>query len=94
LRDLLLHVRGMYFLEMQSGVKTEEYRDITDYWDIRLTRNDYKRVIILWGYPKLDDKAKRMVFKWKGVRRTTINHPHFGNTPKEVFAIDVSERLE
>jgi hypothetical protein len=27
---------------------------------------------------------------WKGYRLTTINHPHFGADPVEVFAIDVS----
>lgn len=41
------------------------------------------------AYPSSSDSEKRLVLPWRGMRETTITHPHFGPEPVEVYAINV-----
>ena len=90
--DLVLPVKGIYFDQIQSGEKSDEFRLCTPFWRKRLEGKTFDRVIVTKGYPKRDDEARRLVRKWAGYRVTTITHPHFGNEPVEVFAIKVDEQ--
>lgn len=91
--DLIIPVNGVYFDQIASGEKREEYRLCTDFWKGRIEGRQYARVIMTRGYPKgggVEGKT-RLTRQWKGAVRKQITHPHFGAEPVEVFAIDVSE---
>lgn len=86
---LTLALKGEYFDAIKAGTKSEEFRLVTPYWRRRLVGRTYDRIELTRGYPKLDDKARRLVLPFQGYRLTTITHPHFGTEPVEVFAINV-----
>lgn len=90
MRTLTLALKGEYFDAIKAGTKTEEYRQVTDYWRRRLDGRNYDRIELTRGYPRRGDSTRRLVLPWKGCRLTTITHPHFGTDPVEVFAIDVT----
>ena len=84
---LHLPLKAIYFNQIKSGIKTEEYREITEYWAKRLVNRDYDEVHLKLGYPKKDDLSKILIKPWKGYVVKTIEHPHFGNKELSVFAI-------
>lgn len=85
--DLILPVKGIYFEQILSGEKLEEYRLDNAYWQKRLLGKFQDRVIVTLGYPSRDDHERRIVRPYKGWVRKTITHPHFGPEPVAVFAI-------
>lgn len=89
--DLILHLKGEYFDQIERGEKPEEYRLQTPYWQKRLVGREYKRVLIYRGYPKRGDHSRRIVKPWRGYIDRTITHPHFGPDPVKVFAILVGQ---
>lgn len=89
MKDFTLPLNGIYFDQIKSGEKTEEYRLVTPYWVRRLEGRRYGRVILMRGYPKKDDAERRLVFPWRGCPIKTITHPHFGPDPVEVYAIQL-----
>ena len=86
-QDLILHLKGVYFDEIQSGVKHFEYRLTTPYWKERLIGRTYRNVIFCKGYPARDDETMRLVRPYCGYDIQTLTHPHFGEEPVTVFAI-------
>lgn len=91
MRDLILPVKRIYFEQMRDGLKPEEFRLITPYWTKRLVGRTYDRVIVTLGYPKRGDPDRTLIRPWRGYRVTTITHPHFGDEPKQVYAINVQQ---
>ena len=89
--DLILPLKAEYFNAIKAGTKTEEFRLRTMYWTRRLHGRTFDRVVLMLGYPSRDDETRRLVVPWRGMRETTITHPHFGSEPVEVFAIQVGE---
>lgn len=87
--DLILPLKAEYFNAIKAGTKLEEYRLRTPFWRKRLEGKTFEHVVLTLGYPGRDDAARRLVLPWRGMRETTIQHPHFGPDPVEVFAIDV-----
>lgn len=85
--NLTLAVKKQWFDDIKAGVKLEEYREQTPYWQKRLENRNYDKVIITMGYPKRDDMARRIEFDYAGYDKKTITHPHFGNRPTDVYAI-------
>lgn len=88
--NLTLNLKREYFEQIASGEKVEEFRLVTPYWQKRLENREYEKVILCLGYPKCDDMSRRIIRKWQGIEKKTITHPHFGNVPVEVFAINVN----
>jgi hypothetical protein len=88
--NLILPLKAEYFHAIQSGEKVEEYRQMTDFWRKRIEGKTFDRIVLTLGYPKADDASRRIVRPWRGYEIKTITHPHFGNVPTPVFAIDVS----
>lgn len=86
---LTLAVKGVYFNQIKSGDKTEEYRLCTPYWAYRLVYREYDQIVLTLGYPKRDDTNRRLVLPWRGYTIKTITHPHFGPDPVTVYAINV-----
>lgn len=89
---LHLPMRAIYFDQIVSGEKLEEYRLVTPYWERRLSWRDYDRIVLTRGYPKGGgvEGLTRLTLPWRGYQIKTTTHPHFGLEPVEVFAIDVS----
>lgn len=88
--DLVLPLKREYFEQIKSGEKWFEYRLRNEYWRKRLEGHGaYDRVILTLGYPKRDDESRRIERPWRGFKKTTITHPHFGPEPVQVYAIDV-----
>jgi hypothetical protein len=86
-QTLILPVKRLYFEAIKTGGKAFEYRLITRYWSKRLEGKNYKNIVITLGYPKSNDKSRRLGFKWTGYDIKTITHPHFGSEPVNVYAI-------
>lgn len=85
--DLTLNLKSIYFDQIKSGEKKEEYRLYNEYWIKRLQNKNFDKVIVCMGYPKKDDLKRRLTFSWSGYEIKTISHPHFGTEPVKVFAI-------
>ena len=90
MKMLTLSLKGVYFEQIRDGLKQEEFRLITPYWCKRLEGRTYDLITLTLGYPSRDDHTRRLLLPWKGVRRTSITHPHFGPDMVDIFAIDVS----
>lgn len=89
-RILHLPVKKIYFDQIRSGEKLDEYRLVTDYWKKRLEGRLYDEIHVKCGYPKAGDMSRIEVRPWRGVSRMSITHPHFGTEQVEVFAIHLS----
>jgi hypothetical protein len=87
--DLILPLKGIYFDDIRAKTKPWEYRLRNAYWTKRLVGRTYDRVILTKGYPGRDDLERRLILPWQGYVEMTLQHPHFGPEPVEVFAIDV-----
>lgn len=90
---LTLPLNGVYFDQIASGEKLEEYRLANDFWSKRLLLKRFETVVLTRGYPKAGgvEGVTRLTRKWRGYQVRAITHPHFGDEPVEVFAIDVSQ---
>lgn len=95
-RNLTIPVNGIYFDQIASGEKREEYRLVTSYWIKRLRNRVYDRVVLTRGYPKGGgvEGVTRLTRQYRGEMIRIITHPHFGPDPVEVYAIDVSEAAD
>lgn len=51
-RVLKLVLKRKWFELIEQGIKGEEYRDITDYWEKRLMNKEYDIVTFYLGYSK------------------------------------------
>jgi len=89
MRTLTIALKAQYFDEIKAGTKPEEYRLVTAYWRKRLEGRTYDQIELTKGYPRKDDRSRRLNIPWQGYTRKTITHPHFGPEPVEVFAIIV-----
>lgn len=94
--DLILALNGVYFDQIASGEKVEEYRLRTDYWHKRIVGRHYDRVVLTRGYPRGGgiEGQTRLTRKWRGYRMCALTHPHFGPDPVSVFAIDVAHEVD
>lgn len=88
-KPLVLPLKAHYFDQIASGVKKVEYRLATEYWAKRLEGRTFSKIVLTKGYPPAADTSRRMERAWRGAVRKVITHPHFGDTPVEVFEIDV-----
>ena len=91
--QLVLHLKKEYFEEIKNGKKRFEYRLKTPYWHKRLVGKQYDSIRLLCGYPKVGEKDKEIVRRFKGYRPMIIKHPHFGKKPVHVYAIEVDSRV-
>ena len=90
-RPLRLNLKGCYFDAIKSGIKTHEYR-LAEKWEKRLAVKTYDEIHLLRGYPKRGDEIRILRRAWNGYTVEMIQHPHFGDKPVRVVAIDVTKR--
>lgn len=86
---LHLPVKREYFDAIKNGTKCVEYRLFSDYWEKRIRNTIFKTVEITLGYPKRDDKSRRLTFKWDGYTIGNIQHQEFGKRTVRVFEISL-----
>lgn len=88
-----MQLNGIYFDQIASGAKSEEYRLVTPYWRGRLEGRTFDTVVLTRGYPRSGgvEGVTRLTRPWRGYVVRRVTHPHFGSDPVDVFAIDVSE---
>lgn len=89
MKNITIALNGVYFDQIKAGIKLEEYRLANDYWVKRLFSRNYDRLTLTRGYPRKDDKDRRINLKYKGFEVKTITHPQFGPEPVQVFAIKI-----
>ena len=95
MKILHLNLKGIYWDQIQSGDKDDEFRLQTEYWKKRLVGKTYDVICVKRGYPKKDDESKMLWKKWNGYKCIeNFEHPHFGPGKHDVFAIDVREDLQ
>lgn len=90
MKILTLNLKREYFEQIKSGIKIEEYRLCTPYWQKRLEGKTFDKIIIKLGYPKNSEVEKTMEFPWKGYKKRKITHKHFGSDPVSVYAIELT----
>lgn len=88
---LHLHLKGEYFDAIKNGSKTEEYRLVST-WS-RVMSKSFDEIRLYRGYPKSTDLERVLRRKFKGFTVKQIVHPHFGDAPVSVYAIDVTEAM-
>ena len=87
---LTLPLKREYFEQIKAGTKKYEYRLCTDYWRARIRGKQVDKIVLTLGYPKRDDKSRRIERPWAGYTIERITHPEFGDEPVWVFAIKVN----
>lgn len=100
-KTLFLPLKKEWYEMIESGIKTEEYREIKPYWEKRLTEivpnydlgryvhiaKKFTHIKFSYGYTK-----RTMIFKCKGIR-IGKGRPEWGAPDKEVFIIKLGEKL-
>lgn len=84
---LHLHLKFEYFDEIAKGNKPKEYRDAAK-WQKKLDEKKYEWIRLYRGFEKVADDTIINI-PYRGYELETIVHPHFGNVPKLVCAINV-----
>lgn len=74
---LTFNLKKEWFEKIKSGEKTHEYREVSEYWNKRLFSYRYEYfhtqfpeefpICFACGYPKKDDKEKRLYAKIKDI---------------------------
>jgi len=94
--DLVIHVRKIYFDQIKSGEKTEEYRKYSKYWLKRLRDGSgrdriFDQILIACGYPSKSDHEKWLSFPMDEIVVKKVISPEFGKRPVQVFAISLKK---
>ena len=106
---LYLPLKEQWYRMIESGIKTEEYREINKHWCKRLVRymylpdrmefapmafmKPYTHVEFSLGYPKRDDWSRRMRFEISNISMGR-GESEWGAPDKDVFKIELGERIK
>ena len=109
MKILHLPLKKQWYEMIESGVKTEEYREIKPYWKQRLLKygnawGDYG--LVMKTYKKgflLFEKYDKVIFSYGYTKRTMTfeiegisigkGNPNWGAPEEEVFIIKLGKRL-
>ena len=94
MKNLTLAVKKEWFEQIKNGTKKIEYRLYNEYWIKRLVGKQFDKIIITLGYPKKDDKQKRLEFKWLGYKVEKVCHKEWDYKYKKVFVIKLGGKIE
>jgi len=98
---LYLPLTKKWFLMIKSGIKKEEYRDLTKFYYSRLTKTIDEKVVFknfdiiefTMGYPKKDETNRRIRYKFGGISIGKGNPLWGAKYGKEYFIIKIGERI-
>lgn len=88
MKILHLSLKKEFYTLIESGVKTEEYRDIKPYWTKRIVGHNFTHVKFSYGYTK-----RTMTFELKHIS-IGKGKPEWGAPQEDVFIIKLGERVE
>ena len=91
---LRLNLKKKWWEQIRDGKKTVELRRVTQYWRKRLVGKYYDEIHLCLGYPKAGDTSRIIKRKWRLIAKERVLHPEFGDTPVEVFVIDVAKEID
>jgi hypothetical protein len=97
MKKTILHLplKEIYFRQIQSGEKVEEFREKNAYWTKRLVGRPYDYMLLTLGYPEAGNHERRLLLPYWGYVEKKICHPHFnGGGPVYVYAIDVAHAAD
>lgn len=86
---LHLPLKAKWYNMIESGEKTEEYREIKDYWLKRLLGTDAELVEFRYGYTK-----RTMLFEIEDLRIGYGKEEWGAPTNMEVFIIELGKRIK
>lgn len=94
--SLRLSLKTKWFEMTKAGIKTEDYREINEYWQKRLFTKDsiehmldFKRFdcnVMTLGYPKNGDTERILKLEHKGIEIRTGN-PEWGAEPNKLYFV-------
>ena len=87
MKILYLPLKSKWYNMIESGIKTEEYREIKDFWIKRLENKHYDIVQFSYGYTK-----KIMQFEILNIEKG-IGNPDWGAPDFEVYKISLGNRI-
>ena len=104
-KTLYLPLKKEWYEMIESGVKTEEYREIKPYWSKRLTGVEHPLFSVRYGYRSANQNGythikfsygytkRTMTFELKGI---TIGKgkKEWGASDEDVFIIKLGKRTE
>lgn len=64
MKILHLKLKARWFREILAGTKRQEYRQMTDYWRVRLEGREYDRIVFRNGY---EPDSPLMEVEWRGL---------------------------
>lgn len=107
-KKLILPVKSEWFQMEKEEIKTEDYRGIKPYWQVKFCKNyfkgadyciksecpicrlfnpiEYDEVELTEGYPKREDKERRLIKKIKQIY-ISWGRPEWGAPQKRCFII-------
>ena len=85
MKTLHLHVTFEYFDHIESGEKTEEYREY-EKWKSKIEGKQFDAVTIWRGYT-----SKKLTRPWRWYCLQLITHKRFKNKTVRVFAIKLEK---
>ena len=91
-KELHLILKKQWYKMIESGIKTEEYRDLTDYWKKRLVLQGFIKCSIVtfhYGYTK-----KTMSFKINYIEINNGKEEWGAPKDENVFIIKLGERIK
>lgn len=94
MKVLTLSLKRKWYDMIASGEKTEEYREIKPYWIKRMYLCNYDAVTFTLGYPKADDKSRRMTFRVKDIHVSYGREEWGAEKGVEYFVISLGERIK
>lgn len=87
MKILHLPLKAKWYDMIESGKKTEEYREIKGYWQKRLVGRNYDAIQFSYGYTK-----RTMLFRLKEIG-IGIGNPEWGAPEENVFILKLGERI-
>lgn len=99
-KELRLPLKNKWFEMTKAGIKTEDYRELNDYWKSRLTNQkahsrkpqskwifkSFDMNTMTLGYPKSTDTDKILCYEHKGIEIRTGN-PEWGAEPNKLYFV-------
>lgn len=86
---LFLPLKAKWYDMIESGIKTEEYREFKEYWFKRLANKKYKYVRFSYGYTR-----RTMTFKCNDIVWGAGNSEWGAKPGKAYFIIKLGRRLK
>ena len=90
MKILNLTLKKQWFDMILSGEKTEEYREIKEYWNKRLLENSFDVILFSNGY---GSNVPKILIELKGIQ-IGFGNKQWGAPDEKVYILSLGEILE